>query len=159
MAEPDLPLWLITLFGWSASWWYSIIRTALAVSGVVLFLAGVLLGFGQFFRGSLIALSGAVLGPHMGMLIPMQWPVPACVGWAIAFGRAWGSETCDLYSGASTSYFLSPESLDAQQRVTTIQSSWPFTVVAWLAVLWGLWLFSEPVRRRLVIWWNQRRTK
>lgn len=159
MAEPDLPLWLITLFEWSDSWWYSIVRTALAALGVVLFVTGVLLAFGHFFRGSLFALGGAIVGPHMGILIPVHWPVQNCVGWAIALGRAWGSGTCDLYSGASTSYFLSPESLDAQQTANTIQSSWPFTIVSWLLVVWVLWLFSEPVRRRFVTWWNQRRTK
>lgn len=157
MAEPELPVWLITLFGWSDSWWYSVIRMAVAITGGILFIAGVLIAFGQFFRGMLMAALGAVLGPHLGLIIPTYWPVPDCAGWAIALGRAWAAGSCDLYSGASANYLLSRDSLAAQQRTAEIQSSWPYNVVAWLVFLWGAWLISSPLRRRLVNWWTQRR--
>lgn len=157
MAEPALPVWLITLFEWSDTWWYSVIRVALAAAGVFLFLTGILVAFGQFFRGMLIVLLGAVTGPHMGLIIPMQWSVPECAGWAVALGRAWSSSQCDLFGGVSSAYYLSPESIEAHQRVAEIESHWLFVVLAWLLFLWGIWSLSTPARRRFVTWWTQRR--
>jgi len=154
MGEDELPSWLVAAYQWSDSWWYSLVRAVLSAVGVIAFIGGILIGFTRFWIGISIALIGAAIGPHWLLALPQFWPVPECAAAEITFGGQWFDNSCDLFSGASSMHYTSPESMEAREQVAAIESSWWFQLIGWLVFIWAVWLFSEPVRSRLYSWWQ-----
>lgn len=165
MAEGELPGWIIAALGWSERWDYTLFRGLVAILGTYLVWFGIFRVYRQSqpmtvfrFRRVAIIFAGLMLTPASAQILVQYWPISWCQAWRLSVGGAWFDHVCE--TTAPTDLFLGGEEMQqAAERIEQIEATWPYQLAQIVVTCVVLWAILAPVRRRLVIWWNQRRTK